>query len=471
MKLKNRNGRIRGYLVCLAAVFVCLLSVSCAGAGKTPQSEQRQGNKTETADQVQQHAEEQNGGYGAALAASGVTLPVSRPSIYVDVAGYVSGREKKVFFAGGTHGQTFDVVRSRDGAVVYTGNITGGAQDPMSGRPLSVGDFTAFEEQGTYYIHTDIAGQSYPFAIAEDTYENLFLRLMKSMSDAPMEESPQGVCDLSFGMHTAMYALQCNGALFEAAYANLDRSEQDKQLVTQLLYMGKWLISRQQANGSLFDDYEATAAFCGITAMIRDMFGRYEASVGQEYQDATHRAWNWLEQQPCSTEREQMARFYAAAQLFRSEGGAQYKTIAENFLRERGQDYSGERFIFYGVLAYIGAEKGTDRDLCTYIMKDMVDRVEAICEEVKNDTFFGNGTRTIEENLSNMLHLSFVNYLTPSKEYTLIIENTIQYMGGLNEEGICYMGADGTQIQSFEWKGILLLSMSDMLGNLSVTEK
>ncbi|MDE5825850.1 MAG: hypothetical protein K2H91_14400 [Lachnospiraceae bacterium] len=103
-------------------------------------------------------------------------------------------------------------------------------------------------------------------------------------------------------------------------------------------------------------------------------------------------------------------------------------------------------------MAYISAEKGTNRDLGTYIMKDMVDRVEAICEEVKQDGIFGTGTRTAEENMSNMLHLSFVNYLTPSKEYTVIIENTIQYMGGLNENGISYMGADGTQLQSFEWK-------------------
>lgn len=76
--------------------------------------------------------------------------------------------------------------------------------------------------------------------------------------------------------------------------------------------------------------------------------------------------------------------------------------------------------------------------------------------------------------MSHMLYLSFINYLTPSKEYTAIIENTIQYMGGLNEQGICYVGADGVwsdtesiQGHPFEWSGILLLGMSDMLGNFS----
>ena len=164
----------------------------------------------------------------------------------------------------------------------------------------------------------------------------------------------------------------------------------------------------------------------------------------------------------------------AAAQLFRSSGDGTYKQIAEDYLRERKENYSEEPFVFYGVLAYISAEKGTDRDLCTAVMRDMVERTESICKDVKKDSLFGTGTRTVESNLSNMLHLSFVNYLTPSKEYTVIIENTIQYMGGLNESGICYMGADGSWINAvtadgrgFEWNGIMLLAMSDMLKNFS----
>ncbi len=127
--------------------------------------------------------------------------------------------------------------------------------------------------------------------------------------------------------------------------------------------------------------------------------------------------------------------------------------------------------MFYGVLAYISAEEGTDRDLCTYIMRDMVDRVEAICEEARQDDILGTGTRTTEENMSDMLHLSFVNYLTPSKEYTVIVENTIQYMGGLSVDGTCYLGTTGAQIQRFEWRGILLLGMSDMIRNINELEK
>ena len=470
MKCWNPDRKLHKYLACCVILPVIMVLGSCGSQGKN-QPDVRQGSGADAADTGQQPGAAERESYGSVLASYGISLPVSRPGIYVDVTGYVSGREKKVIFAGDRHGRTFDVVRSRDGEVVYTGLIPHGEVDQLSGEVLSVGDFSAFDEPGTYYVHTEIVGRSYSFVIAEDTYENLFLNMLKNISNTDMQESPEGVCDMSFGMHAAMYALQCNGALFEAAYQHLDQDEKDQQLVTQLLYMGKWLSSRQKSDGSMYGDLEATAAFCGIMAMSQDMFGRYEANVGKEYQQAAEAAWRWIEQQPCEDEREKAARFYAAAQLFKAEGGAGYRTIAEQFLREKAEDYSSEQFVFYGVLTYISAEKGTDRDLCTYIMRDMVDRVEAICEEAKQDNVFGTGTRTVEENMSNMLHLSFVNYMTPSKEYTVIVENTIQYMGGLNEGGVCYIGADGTQVQSFEWKGILLLGMSDLIGNINQLKK
>ena len=82
--------------------------------------------------------------------------------------------------------------------------------------------------------------------------------------------------------------------------------------------------------------------------------------------------------------------------------------------------------------------------------------------------------RSIEDSLLNILLLGFINDVTPSKEYTQIIENTIQYIGGQNETGNCYVNAEGiwlaaenTQGRNLEWNGILLFGVSNMLMNLS----
>ena len=151
-------------MLCCIILAVMMTASSCGDQGKAQKPDAQQGSGAETTDMVQQFGTVQQSGtaqmesYGAALASYGVTLPVSRPSIYVDVAGYVTGREKKVIFAGERHGQTFDVVRSQDGEVVYTGMIPHGEVDPLGSQMLSVGDFTGLDEPGTYYIHTDIVG-------------------------------------------------------------------------------------------------------------------------------------------------------------------------------------------------------------------------------------------------------------------------------------------------------------------------
>ncbi len=410
----------------------------------------------------------------AVLADLGIEVPISKPSIYVNEAGYVSDRDKTILFVGGQCGNTFEVVRSYDQAVVYTGTIPESDRDKLSGVAFGVADFSVVDEVGTYYILTDIVGQSYPFTIAEDTYENLFLNLLRNMSDDNRQESAVGVCDMSFGMHAIMCAMQYNGSLFEAAYAHLEEQEQDKQLVTQLLYMANWLIAQQDTDGSLYGDYEATAAFCGVMAMSRCSFGKYEKSVDKEYQQAQERAWNWLCKQECTTDIQKNARFYAATQLFNSDGNSIYRKLADEFLKEQGKDFYADRFLFYGMISYLSSEKGVDRDLCTNIVMDITDRAQNLCTKAKEDTIAGIGVRTIPDALLNMRYLSFANYLSPNKEYTLIIENTIQYIGGLNEYGVCCIGADGkwrnaqvTQERNLEWNGIMLFGMSDMLNNLN----
>lgn len=471
MKVRNKNRII-------SLMMAMMLAVTGCGNGAQSVPGQTDANTQSEQDMIQQSIFGREENFGALLVSQGIELPVSTTKVFVNQAGYISDRDKKVMFFGEQIGNTFRVINQADKTVVYTGRIEKGGIDELSGIYLSEGDFSEVTESGIYYIETDIVGQSYPFRIAQDGYENMFVGMLKNVQEVQLTESAKGVCDISFGMHAIMYAMQCNGALFEEAYNHFEDDEKDKHLVTQLLYFASWLMTHQDADGSLYGDYEATAAFCGVMVMIRDMFGRYEASVSKEYQEAYDRAWTWLEKQNCDTDVRKSARFYAASQLFRAEYSEEYKMIVEEFLKEKDVDYSTERFVFYGVIAYVSAGDNTDRDLCTHIMKDLVDQNELAGNEAKNDNFFGTGRRTVYNNLYNMLLLSFINYITPSKEYTEIIENTIQYMGGLNEKGVCYIDADGawkelseTSDRNLEWNGILLFGMSDMLKNLIDIEK
>lgn len=412
--------------------------------------------------------------YAAHLKNYGIELPVSRTKVSVNQSGYAAAREKRVAFLGDTYGDTFRVIRASDKKVVYAGRIHPARTDDMSGQAVSVCDFSRVTEPGSYYIETDIIGQSYPFEIAEDAYEKQFLGLLTNMSNVRLEESAQGVCDVSFGMHILMYSLQKNGDLYEEAYAHLGEEAAESDMVARLLYMAQWLLAKQDADGSLYGDYSATAAFCGVMAMGRDTFGKYEETVAREFQDAAERAWQWLRGSACEGDAERAARFYAAVQLSKSVGNGECRRIADEFLEGYDGSYTDDRFIFYGVWAYLNTARNIDRDMCTHIMLCLVDETEQICDEAQNDIFFGTGERSLEENLRRILLLSFINYITPNKEYTLIVENGIQYIGGLNENGECYIGKNGVWQDTdaalergFEWNGIILFCFGDMLKNLN----
>lgn len=458
--------------LCLILSIIVLLSACGSTSGSdqinmpdvTPSQEAESGDSSAVRDEA----------YATNLKSHGIELPVSRTKISVNQSGYNASREKRVIFLGNTYGETFRVVRSADNKVVYVGRINTSETDSLSGRTLSICDFSQVTEPGSYYIETDIIGQSYPFKITEDAYEKLFLGLLANISDARLEESPKGVCDVSFGMHILMYSLQKNGALYEEAYTYLGDAAADSDMVARLLYMAQWLLTKQGEDGSLYEDYEATAAFCGIMAMGRNTFGKYEATVSKELEDAAERAWQWLAGNECDSETKKAARFYAAVQLLNSTGTGEYRKIADEFLAEYGGSYTAERFVFYGVWVYLNAERNIDRDMCTHIMLCLVDETEQISIEAENDGIFGIGERTLEANLRRILLLSFINYITPNKEYTLIVENSIQYIGGLNETGECYISENGSWRdtdaaleRNFEWNGIVLFCFGDMLKNIN----
>ncbi len=391
-------------------------------------------------------------------------LPVSKVRVMIDRNGYLPSREKYVLFTGGYTTAQFRVVREADWEVVYTGVIQkASAEADARYTNLGMGDFSALTEPGRYYIEQDEVGRSYTFEISETVYEPVFQGLVQNiMTELPQTEQvmAKDICDVSFGMHSMMLALQCHGVLFE----------KDNNLVMQLLELAEWLMSFQdEATGSMFEDYEATAAFCGVLTQSADTFGKYDANVSKEFTSAAKRAWLWMEKNPDMEKEYASAQYYAAAQRFKTEGGQQYKTLIEKYLRGRATKITEDKFAFYGSVIYLNTIKGTNRDLCTKIMQELVDETEEVSLGARENPCLVY-TDAIEQNLQKVLLICFVDYITPSNEYAVIIENTLHYLMGRNETGATYLTQAGVWIPSdmtvdktMEWNGIMLFCLSDLL--------
>lgn len=391
-------------------------------------------------------------------------LPASMVRAMVDRNGYLTNREKYVLFVDENITGEFRVVRETDWEVVYTGTIqkTSAERDSRYVN-LSVGDFSAVTEPGNYYIEQDQVGRSYSFSISEAVYEPVFQGLLQSMlTELPEAEqvTAADICDVSFGMHSMMLALQCHGVLFE----------KDNNLVMQLLELAEWLMGFQdETTGSMFEDYEATAAFCGVLTQSAAAFGKYDANVSKEFTASAKKAWIWMEKNPEMAKDYASAQFYAATQLYKTEGSWGYKTTIEKYLQTRTTKITDDRFAFYGAVIYLNTIKGTSRDLCTQIMQELVDETEEISRKAKENPYLVYSNE-IAQNLQKVLLICFVDYITPSNEYAVIIENTLHYLLGRNETGNRYLNEAGTWTASemtagktLEWNGILLFCLSDLL--------
>ena len=386
-------------------------------------------------------------------------IPVSRVKVLVDRGGYLAQRDKKVLFLGDDLSEEFRIVEEATKEVVYTGKISKTAHDKETGETVSKGDFSEFTSEGTYYIETDRIGRSYPFTIGDTVYDSLFQYLMEQEQHFTYEESATGIRNLGFGMHAMLLALQCHGSVFE----------ENKTLVTQLLASADWMLSMQdEQSGSIYEDYEATAVFCGIMAMYHSVFGKYDEKAAKAYLEASDKSWKWLEKQSADSKIEG-AEFYAAVQRFRTKGDEKCQKAVLNYLAKHEADIMTDRFAFFGTIVYLSTERKTDRDVCTKLMQKLVSETENICITSRKDNF-GVYTRDLSDNLYKILLICFVDYITPSDEYATVMENTIHYIEGRNEEGRRYLGEDGvwaecdkTSARTPEWNGILLFCLSDLL--------
>ncbi len=77
-------------------------------------------------------------------------------------------------------GGRFQVVNQENGEVVWQSETKPAAPDAASGQTVSRGDFTAWEQPGTYRIEPEDGFASYPFVISDNIYADAHRALLKA---------------------------------------------------------------------------------------------------------------------------------------------------------------------------------------------------------------------------------------------------------------------------------------------------
>lgn len=378
-------------------------------------------------------------------------IPVSTVNVLADRNGYQMSRDKEVFFSGNDLGEEFQVIDTVTGQIVFTGKIE------KRDDGISQGDFSELKETGTFYIETEKIGRSYPFEIADDIDYRLLQGLLSGSNAMTYDKTAQDVYELSMGIHSFLVALQFHGSIFE----------KDSDLVTWILKAASIIMESQDEKGSVYEDYKATAAFCGVMNLCAKNFGKYDSELAASYKTASQKAWNWLKTQE-NTDAD--AFFYAAAASFNTEADENAKNEVVSYFEGNKGHLTGSYFSIFGSMLYLSAEQGTDRDLCHVVMQELVEQTEVICEKEKENPYLVY-TEEMAEDMKQLFLISFIDYVSPSNEYAVVMENAIHYLSGRNAEGLKLIDMSGewmqdtTYTEEWEpvWNGVLINCLSGLI--------
>lgn len=103
------------------------------------------------------------------------------PDININQVGYRPKDSKVAVFRDSSKDTKFDVVNVKTGEVVFSGNVKGSVKTPSAGETVAYGDFSGLTKPGTYKVVAADSGESYPFEIADDIYQDVFADIVKML--------------------------------------------------------------------------------------------------------------------------------------------------------------------------------------------------------------------------------------------------------------------------------------------------
>lgn len=421
-------------------------------------------------------------------------VPTSSVKVLADREGYLTNRDKTVYFKGENLGKTFQLVDAETEEIVYTGNIQTGIMDTDSGEMISKGDFTEYKTPGIYYIETDIIGRSYSFAIRDNIYMDIMDKIFANSlfsyidtsemvnyehSDITLEEYEQ--CTNRKDVFEECMALNAQGLAI--LYYPLCYQEMDKQnrIIQDIYHEAEWLLLMQNEDGSVHAGLyqserenktliapasrEATAAFCGSMAMSAKLFETIDKDSAYQYKQAAKAAWKHIKQGT-----EDSASFQADAWMLWLTGEKTYLTKATGYLKKQLPTLTEDRLALYGALAYVTAEAKTDVDICAAIMKQIMEISQETVDVVRRSVYQVYDA-DMRQCYDRLLIVSIANYAVPSYEYISVMENHLHYLLGRNKNGYRYIAEDGSMMattdtlgKTKEWDGIVRFMLSSMMG-------
>ncbi len=434
-------------------------------------------------------------------------VPVSLPNILVDQVGYARDSNKVAVIQGELPPDTFTIMDADTGQAVYTGEIDQKGYDEKAGVYISYADFTDYNTPGKYYIQAAVIGQSYPFEITENPYEHLFQVALKQYyynrcgltlsselageaahnachaREAQMKEEASVRLDVTGGWHmdemgtrdvergcqtvnSLLLAYELYPQVFGDEVGIPESGNEIPDILDEIKYEIDWLLKMQDAkSGAVYASVSsvdnkaagyilyidgitmgATIQFAATMAKFSYLYQNYDREFATQCLKASDRAYRYAQKYIADVSQEEY--FYAATELYRATGAGGYHIVIKNYLTQNPVTTMDNDFIFWGCVTYLSTKHRVDVNLCSDVIKVLMQEVEQISYASKRSKLLvdvdkeqGNSA----ELLRKLSRLAVVDHIITNHEYATVLENHLHYLLGRNLQSISYLDEAGSR--------------------------
>lgn len=210
----------------------------------------------------------------------------------------------------------------------------------------------------------------------------------------------------------------------------------------------------------------ATADFAAVAAMAVRFYKKYDAAYAEKLETASKKAYEAMKNMELpggfknpkeittgeyGDECDKDERYWAAAELYKAFGDAQYRQDFEELAKEKiYQGYGWADMGSYGNVAYLSTEYPVSEEIKENIKKSMIELAEKRLQIVEED---GYGTALLKneyiwgsclEVANHGLQLFDAYKLTGEEKYLTAATEQLHYLLGRNPMGLCYLTGCGT---------------------------
>lgn len=362
------------------------------------------------------------------------------PGVLISQVGYEPFAIKIAVVRGENLPDSFRIVDASTKETVYAGRLEAQGYDSDSGEYISYGDFTSWEEEGSYYLECDIVGRSYPFEIKSTLYEELMQNSLDIIAKHRENLSENDVVEACRCISMLLLSYE----LFTTAYENGEESEGEPRIAAEIKKYVEWLLSLQDAKtGAVMTEEgykrEETAWLSAVLAKFSYTYQKFDSIYATACLQAADKAWQFLEHDGEDTKDELM--FYAATELYRATGQYSYHAAAQSLGENLVPDAQNEVLVL-GTLTYAATKRRVNVDLCAGLTGVLFDEAEQIAELSKEDAYM-TGSSLEKDNLDDILFqmvvVASIDYIITNHEYATLLEKHHNYLAGENAAALCYV--------------------------------